>query len=300
MIPASISTSTVRWTAAGCDVTLGVDEAGRGRSVILLPALSSISTRLEMRPLLECLAAHFHVRSIDWPGFGDLPRPGLKSSPPLLSAFLEWLLRTFGPPHAIVAAGHAATYALHHAVHHPGDIDRLVLIAPTWRGPLPTMIGGQRSWFGVLRAAFDLRGLGALLYGINVSSPVLKAMAREHVYEDPHWLAAQRLASKRAVTRAPGARYGSVRFVTGALDRVDTRAAFLDLAQRAAVPLCLIYGERTPRRSRAEMAALAGLTGVRTQPLAHGKLSVHEEFPEEVCRIATAFLGTEQSDLAQL
>jgi hypothetical protein len=39
-----------RWE--GATVTLGMEEAGSGSSLVLLPALSSISTRAEMRLLL--------------------------------------------------------------------------------------------------------------------------------------------------------------------------------------------------------------------------------------------------------
>ncbi len=286
-----LSATMLRYAGAGAEITLGVDEAGRGRSVVLLPALSSIATREEMRPLLERLAAHFQVHSVDWPGFGDLPRARLDSSPALLSEFLGWFLQRLAfPPHAVVAAGHAATYALHYAVHSPGTIDRLILIAPTWRGPLPTMAGGRRRWFDTVRTAVDRRGLGSLLYRINVSAFVLTAMVREHVYDDPEWLTDQRLARKLAVTRAPGARHGSVRFVTGALDRVESRSDFLDLARRATVPILVIYGARTPAKSLAEIEALVALPGVRSHRLDRGKLSVHEEFPEEVARVAVPFL----------
>ena len=105
-------------------------------------------------------------------------------------------------------------------------------------------------------------------------------MAQDHVYEDPSWLSGDRLAAKLAVTRAPGAWYASVRFVTGALDRVESRAAFLDLARGANVPMLVIYGDRTPPRSRAEMEGLAAAPGVELKLLPHGKLLIHEEFPD--------------------
>lgn len=38
------------------ETALGMDEDGRGPSVVLLPALSSISTRREMYPLFERLS----------------------------------------------------------------------------------------------------------------------------------------------------------------------------------------------------------------------------------------------------
>jgi pimeloyl-ACP methyl ester carboxylesterase len=180
---------TIRCKWADTEVTLGLDEAGSGRSVVLLPALSSISTRAEMRPLFERLAPQFRVSTVDWPGFGDLARPRTDWSPEMLSAFLNWFLSEIvQPSHAVVAAGHAATYALYQAVHQPGSIERVVLIAPTWRGPFPTMMRGYRPWFARVREVLDHRGIGPLLYRLNVSHFVVSKMAREHVYDDPLWL----------------------------------------------------------------------------------------------------------------
>ena len=283
---------TIHWKWENDEVTLGMDEAGNGTSVVLLPALSSISTREEMLPLLDRLSSQFRVSTVDWPGFGDLARPREDWSPEILSAFLDWFLgEIISPPHAIVAAGHAATYALRQAVCRPGMVERLVLIAPTWRGPLPTMMDGERPWFARVRAVIDRPIIGPLLYRLNVSRFVVSRMARGHVYSDPGWLIGDHLAKKLAVTRAEGARYGSVRFVTGALDRVDSRAAFLDLARRANVPVLVIYGAETPRKSRAEMEALRDVSNVRLKQLSAGKLAVHEELPDVVAGAIEPFLG---------
>src|SRR5258708_30203293 len=245
-----------------------------------------------MRPLSDRLMPAFRVSTVDWPGFGALARPRGDWSPDVLSAFLDWFLREIVPPaHAVVAAGHAATSALYQAAHQPGTIERLVLIAPTWRGPLPTMMGDQRPWFARIRDAVDLTGLGPILYRLNVSRFVVARMAREHVYSDPDWLGGDRLAAKLAVTRAPGARHGSVRFVSGGLDRVESRAAFLDLGRRADVPILVVYGDKAPPKSRAGMVALPELSNVEVQRLANGKLAIHEEFPEAVARAIRPFLS---------
>ena len=45
-----IKTGDLRWSWQGQSIELGFDEAGHGPLVLLLPALSSISTRGEMRP----------------------------------------------------------------------------------------------------------------------------------------------------------------------------------------------------------------------------------------------------------
>jgi len=184
--------------------------------------------------------------------------------------FLIGSCEIVAPPHIVVAAGHAASYALYQAAHRHGTIERLVLIAPTWRGPLPTVMGGQRPWFARVRVVADHRGIGPLLYRLNMSRFIVTRMAREHVYEDPNWLSGDRLSAKLAVTRIPGARHASVRFVSGALDRVASRAAFLELARQADLPMLVIYGDQTPPRSRAEMEALAEVPGAELKLLPHG------------------------------
>jgi pimeloyl-ACP methyl ester carboxylesterase len=260
--------------------------------LLLLPALSSISTRAEMRPLMERLAAQFRVLALDWPGFGTAPRPDLRWTPDALSTFLRHALGEIGTrPHGVIAAGHAATYVLHHAAQHPGFTDRIGLLAPTWRGPLPTMAGGDRPLFARIRRLVELPGLGHLLYRLNVSSFVVRRMVAGHVYSDPAWLGGQRLRDKRKVMDARGARFASVAFVTGALDRVGGRAEFLRLAAGSGAPILLILGGETPRRSLAEMEALAQLPGVATVRLARGKLSAYEEFPDEVAAALRPFLA---------
>jgi len=281
----------IRCQWQGTTITVGMDQAGAGPAVVLLPALSSISTRAEMRPLFDQLAADFRVTTVDWPGFGDLPRPRVDWSPDALAAFLNWFLSDITPESRIVvAAGHAATYALHQAASLPETIERLVLIAPTWRGPLPTMFGAYRPWFGYIPKVVDLPLIGQLLYRLNVSRWVVSKMTREHVYSEPRWLSGERLAGKLAVTRAPGARHASVRFVTGRLDPVASRMEFHSLVLKAAKPTLIVYGEETPSRSRTEIETLIGLPNVQMQLLRKGKLSIHEEFPQAVASVIRPFL----------
>jgi pimeloyl-ACP methyl ester carboxylesterase len=290
----SMSASIIEWNCRGERIFLGTDAAGDGPRVLLLPALSSISTRLEMRPLQDRLSQRYATLSIDWPGFGDRERPQVDWAPEIYSAFLSFLLQSvIAQPHAIIAAGHAATYALLHAATSPHSVTRLVLIAPTWRGPLPTMMGGKRPWFDRICRLVDRRGLGPLLYRLNVNRFMVRRMGAGHVYCDPSFLTGDRLQEKLAVVRAPGARFGSVRFVTGRLDPLASRAEFLDLARQITAPILLIYGADTPPRSRAEMEALAGLPGVRTVALPRGKLALHEEFPNPTYDVIDPFLREE-------
>jgi len=107
-------------------------------------------------------------------------------------------------------------------------------------------------------------------------------MTRGHVYSDPRWLTPERALDKWAVIQAPGARYAGIRLVTGELDPFTDRQAFVNAVLRVADPPLLVYGAQTPRKSRAEMEALAEVDHVETARLDRGKLAVHEEFPDAV------------------
>jgi pimeloyl-ACP methyl ester carboxylesterase len=282
-------TRQLTWRLDGKAIGLGCDWSGQGPKVLLLPALSSISTRHEMGPLQERLSANYHTVAADWPGFGDQPRPPCDWQPVIYASFLTYLIDSLRPLHAVIAAGHAATFALAHGYGYPQAFGRLVLIAPTWRGPLPTMMNGHRPWFDFMCQLVDLPIIGPLLYRLNVNRLVIRYMAAGHVYTDVRWLQDERLRQKLAVTRSPGARFSSVRFVTGKLDPLATRTEFLDLA-RSPVPALMVYGAQTPSRSRAEMGALASVPSIRSVMLPLGKLSVHEEFPDSVAEAIKPFL----------
>jgi hypothetical protein len=88
----SVSVRTICYRSGSTVTTVAMGEAGTGPSMVLLPALSSISTRVEMCPLFDRLAPEFRVSTVDWPGFGDLPRGRVDWSPEMLSAFLDWFL----------------------------------------------------------------------------------------------------------------------------------------------------------------------------------------------------------------
>jgi pimeloyl-ACP methyl ester carboxylesterase len=272
-------------------VRIGIERQGSGPTLLLLPALSSISTRGEMRPLQERLSSAYATIAVDWPGFGDEPRPAVAWRPETYRAFLRHVLaQVVVAPFATVAAGHSAGYLLAQAAEAPGSAGRLCLIAPTWRGPLPTMMNGKRAAFRWLARAVDVPLLGQAFYRLNVSQPVIRRMVSGHVYDDPTWLTDARLAHKRAVTSAPGARHSSFRFVAGALDPMPSRSAFLQAAERVSDPMLVVYGANTPRRSKAEMDALAALKNVRAVRLSVGKLSAHEEFPDLVAGAIQSFL----------
>ncbi|MGI4952492.1 MAG: alpha/beta fold hydrolase [Janthinobacterium lividum] len=268
------------------------DVVGAGTEALLLPALSSISTRREMLPLARVLATRLRCTVVDWPGFGDHPRAPVALSPDALRGFLDTLLAgRAGVPLIGIAAGHGATYLADAARRHPGRFSHLVLVAPTWRGPLPTMLKESGTPLSRrVRAAIELPVLGDLLYGLAVSRPMVARMMRAHVFADPGQVTPGVLDDKLAVTRQPRARFGTAAFISGGLDPVASRDAFLALFGSGLPPTLLLRPRGSPPRSGAEMDALAAGGRVSTV-LLPGALAVHEEHPDEVAAAILEFIG---------
>jgi pimeloyl-ACP methyl ester carboxylesterase len=276
------------WQWENRSVTAIYETLGQGAPVLLLPSLSTVSSRAEMRGLAEKLATKFQVFALDWIGFGQSDRPLLNYQAPLYQQFLQDFVKdTFSEPIAIVAAGHASGYAMQLVQHQP--VSRVVLVAPTWRGPLPTM-GASSQVAGLVRELVRSPLLGQALYQANTTSSFLRLMYGRHVYVDQNRLTPEFIAQKREITQQPGARFAPAAFVTGALDPVGDRAAFLSLFQPLSIPVLAIIAEQAPPKSRQEMDALATIPGVETRVLP-GTLGMHEEYAIEVADAVLPFLA---------
>lgn len=194
--------------------TLFLDLAGRRLRVVierrgpadapawlLLPALSTVSSRSEWQPLAEAVQDQRQLVSFDWPGFGDSERPALTYDAELLRSCLRAILSYLScRNHArltLVAAGHSASIALGLASEWSDRWRRLVLVAPTWRGPLPTMTGWPPQRFGWLRGLMAAPLIGPTLYRLNTSKAVLQLMLRRHVWVNRALLTPERLREQQ-------------------------------------------------------------------------------------------------------
>ncbi|MBD1837735.1 alpha/beta hydrolase [Coleofasciculus sp. FACHB-501] len=278
------------WTWEGQELPIVYETLGKGSPILLLPAFSTVSTRAEMRGLAELLSSQFQAVALDWPGFGRSSRLPLNYQPALYHQFLQdFVKNVFDTPIAIIAAGHAAGYAMQLAQQQPPVLSRIVLAAPTWRGPFPTMMGKKQGWFGTLRNVVRSPILGQALYKLNTTESFISLMYRRHVYVEPDSLTPSRLEQKLQTAHQPGARFAPAAFITGGLDPVNHRDDFLAWFQPLPLPVMVVIGEQAPPKSKAEMEAMANVPGVQTLRLP-GSLGLHEEYADAVGAAILPFL----------
>ena len=291
MTTTSVPSSTLReyfWNWQGQPIRVVYETFGDKTPVLLLPAFSTVSTRGEMQPLAELLANQFQTVTLDWPGFGDSDRPPLNYQPSIYHQFLQdFVTNVFNTPIAVIAAGHAAGYAMQLA--QKGVFSKIVLVAPTWRGPLPTMMGKPPETFGMVRGAVRSPILGQFLYKLNTAPSFLRWMYRRHVYTDQTKLTPEFIQQKWEITQKSGARFAPVAFVTGGLDPFLNQADFLAQFQPLPAPTMAIIAEQAPPKSKGEMEALAALPGIQTHRIS-GTLGLHEEYADAVAEAVLPFL----------
>ena len=267
---------------AGRDVRLVLERRGPNGAPLwlLLPALSTISSRSEWRDFADAIGDRCQLVSFDWPGFGDSDRPDIPYDASLLCSALRSVLHHLQRTHQgrinVLAVGHSASVALGLAAECSDQWQQLVLVAPTWRGPLPTMTGWTSGTFRWLRMLVKTPLLGSALYRLNTSKAVLKLMIRRHVWVDANLLTPERLSQQQQLTRRSGARFASVAFVSGALDPADHRNWWLQQVRKLRCSLHVVLATEAPPRSKQEMELLATLA--QQVSTINGRLGLHEEF----------------------
>ena len=283
--------SRFSWSWGGTAVEAVYETPHPGTPVLLLPAFSTVSSREEMRPLADRLALEgFGCILVDWPGFGSSSRARLDYGPALYRAFLADFVSAVVPTGAaVVAAGHAAGYALELGRSRPGLWSRVVLLAPTWRGPLPTAMGLRPKTYELARVLVRAPLTGEALYRLNTHCRVIGMMYRRHVYADAGRVTPEFVAAKQGLSRRPGARFASVAFVTGALDPAPDAASFAALFSPVPSPTLVLCGLSTPPKSAAAMQAIpAGPhVDIRWVP---GSLGLYEEEADAISGPVARFL----------
>lgn len=278
------------WNWQGKDYQVVYEFLGLGKPVLLLPAFSTVSTRAEMKGIARSLATNFQVVTLDWLGFGQSDRISIDYRPEiyhqLLKDFIEY---AFSAPVTIIAAGHAAGYALKVAKNCPNIVSKLILVAPTWLGPLRAM-GAPRSLASFALKLVRSPIVGQTLYYLNTTPSFLRWMYRRHVYVENTLLTNEFIKQKRNISQQQGARYAPAAFVTGRLDPVSDRATFLHPFQSLSIPISIVIAENAPPKSKAEMEAIAQLPNVETIRLP-GTLGLHEEYSDRVSEAILPFLA---------
>ena len=138
-----------RFSITHDNVTIGIQMNWEGKRekppMLMLPALSTVSRSDEWQSFKAIVTDKYQVITLDWPGFGKSDKKDIHYSGTVLQKTLGKAIKVIQSKNnkklTIIAAGHSASVVLTLNDKYIRDIKRVVLIAPTWKGPLPSMTG---------------------------------------------------------------------------------------------------------------------------------------------------------------
>ncbi|XP_010532221.1 PREDICTED: uncharacterized protein LOC104808268 [Tarenaya hassleriana] len=278
------------------------------KNILMIPTISDVSTVEEWRSVARDIVQRdggFNWRAtiVDWPGLGFSDRPKMDYDADVMEKFVvdfvnspESPVAQAGNDLAIIGGGHAATLAVRATKRGLLKPSAIAAVAPTWAGPLPIVFGRDDSMetrYGLLRGTLRAPGVGWMMYNMLVSNEKsIQSQYKSHVYADPSNVTDRIIQSRYDLTKRKGARYVPAAFLTGLLDPVSSREEFLQIFAEleGKLPVLVMSTEGSPRRSKAEMEALRGATGVSKFVEVEGALLPQEEYPSIVAQELYNFL----------
>ncbi len=254
--------------------------------MLMLPALSTISSSNEWNKFKSIVVSNYYTITLDWPGFGESEKINLRYNGKLLRKTLEKALRIimskYNQDLSIVAAGHSAAVVLSLKDRYLKNIKDIVLVAPTWRGPLPSMTGWSPKKLRFINRIIRLPIIGSVIYYLNTTKMVLRFMVKRHVWLKSNENNTERIKILQKISRQKGARYASAAFVTGSLDIIQSSEVWLTSAKKIKEKSTIVIAKDSPKKSLSEMVALSD--NCKNILYIRGRLGCHEEFGDEIAK----------------
>lgn len=193
----------------------------------------------------------------------------------------------------VAAAGHAAGFVVKAVAAgkiDPATMKALVLVAPTFKGPLPTAstkMGMGPAMSKLFCETFDAMNraplIGHALHTKFTSAPWIAKQLKAHVYADPCVVTPLLVDEKRNFARSDRPRRMAVSFVSGRLDAfgsVDEAVACV-AGVAGSVATTVLIPHAVPATSRAGMESMASVDAVIKLEIM-GELLPQEEHPDSL------------------
>ncbi len=279
-----------RFSITHDNVTIGIQMKWEGKTekppMLMLPALSTVSRSDEWQSFKAIVTDKYQVITLDWPGFGKSDKKDIHYSGTVLQKTLGKAIKVIQSKNnkklTIIAAGHSASVVLTLKDKYIRDIKQVVLIAPTWKGPLPSMTGWSPKRLNIINKIIRLPIIGPILYFINTTKVIIEFMMKRHVWLNKNNLDKDRILRLQVLARQKGARYASAAFVTGSLDINKNNKWWISNTKKINKISTLVIPKDSPKKSLSEMGILSNK--IKNVIYIRGRLGCHEEFGEEIAK----------------
>lgn len=225
---------------------------GRGPAMLLVHAIHAAAWSYEWRRVVDLLAAHHTVWTIDLLGFGRSDRPRV----PYTAALYVELVRDFiagqiAEPTTLVASSlsgaHAVAVAAQDARRGGPEIPALTLVCPTG---LTHLVQPPTRANDLARATFEAPLVGQGLFDLVVTKPSMRGFLSQTYHDSTTFVTRELLDAYWATTHVPDARWAVAAFIGFQLN-LNVR----DALRRLEMPLLVTWGAQAKEVPRRELEA---------------------------------------------
>ncbi|EKY03043.1 intein splicing region [Neisseria sp. oral taxon 020 str. F0370] len=282
-----------RLTVSGTEIAYYSVGNTAGRPILLLHGGGVDSALLSWQEVMQKWQDDdYYLIAPDWPGYGASEKPNVNYSIDYYEQFLNQLITSLNLSNPILCGlSMGGAVALQYALHHPQQVEKLVLLAP-WGISRSAPLSGIGKWYAKSR-------LNRLSYRLCASRWLTRYLIATTLIGDPQRITPETVDSVRAAALDKDAGKAFQSFQINEIGDSQQIGRLLPQLPSLSMPVLLVHGENDPGVPLSDaQAAASSIPNSRLEVFGQHKHWAQKESPQRFADLLRDFCCHEQPSSA--
>ena len=282
-----------RLTVSGTEIAYYSVGNTTGRPILLLHGGGVDSALLSWQEVMQKWQDDdYYLIAPDWPGYGASEKPNVNYSIDYYEQFLNQLITSLNLSNPILCGlSMGGAVALQYALHHPQQVEKLVLLAP-WGISRSVPLSGIGKWYAKSR-------LNRLSYRLCASRWLTRYLIATTLIGDPQRITPETVDSVRAAALDKDAGKAFQSFQINEICDSQQIGRLLPQLPSLSMPVLLVHGENDPGVPLSDaQAAASSIPNSRLEVFGQHKHWAQKESPQRFADLLRDFCCQEQPSSA--
>ena len=282
-----------RLTVSGTEIAYYSVGNTTGRPILLLHGGGVDSALLSWQEVMQKWQDDdYYLIAPDWPGYGASEKPNVNYSIDYYEQFLNQLITSLNLSNPILCGlSMGGAVALQYALHHPQQVEKLVLLAP-WGISRSVPLSGIGKWYAKSR-------LNRLSYRLCASRRLTRYLIATTLIGDPQRITPETVDSVRAAALDKDAGKAFQSFQINEICDSQQIGRLLPQLPSLSMPVLLVHGENDPGVPLSDaQAAASSIPNSRLEVFEQHKHWAQKESPQRFADLLRDFCCQEQPSSA--
>nr|WP_314486083.1 alpha/beta fold hydrolase [uncultured Kingella sp.] len=278
-----------RLTVSGTEIAYYSVGNTAGRPILLLHGGGVDSALLSWQEVMQKWQDDdYYLIAPDWPGYGASEKPNVNYSIDYYEQFLNQLITSLNLSNPILCGlSMGGAVALQYALHHPQQVEKLVLLAP-WGISRSVPLSGIGKWYAKSR-------LNRLSYRLFASRWLTRYLIATTLIGDPQRITPETVDSVRAAALDKDAGKAFQSFQINEIRDSQQIGRLLPQLPSLSMPVLLVHGENDPGVPLSDaQAAASSIPNSRLEVFGQHKHWAQKESPQRFADLLRDFCCHEQ------